>query len=418
MSSKSRQPVLIIGAGMAGLACAVQLHRAGQAVRIFEASDGVGGRVRTDIVDGFLLDRGFQVYLDAYPQTGSLLDIEALELKAFEPGALIYQDGRLHRLMDAFRRPSSLWNSFTAPVGSVADKLRVAWLRNKLSNTSFDAIAAHEERTTESYLRDFGFSKTIIDRFFRSFYGGIFLERELRTSSRMFEFTFKLFSHGSATVPAKGMGEIPKQLASRLPPGTIQLNQAVQSVERDAITLCNGERIGGSATVVATDGTAAHALLPSLQRTTPDWRSVTNLYFAAERSPTRGEAILCLNGAGAGLVNNVCVLSDAAPSYAPAGQSLLSVSVLGLPDEHGLIEQVRAELGAWFGADVATWRHLRTDRIRRGLPHQLPHIDAPMTANEAGVWFCGDYLSSASIEGAVCSGQQTAAAILAAGECA
>ena len=352
---------------MAGLACAVQLHRAGQEVCIFEASDTVGGRVRTDKVDGFLLDRGFQVYLDRYPETGKLLDLEALDLKAFEPGALIYRDGRLHRLMDVFRRPASAWSSVTAPVGSLADKLRVGLMRMKILNSSFEAIAVREDRSTETYLRDCGFSEAIIDRFFRSFYGGIFLERALRTSSRMFEFTFKLFGQGSATLPARGMGEIPKQLAALLPDGSIQLNQAVQAVGIDSITLESGERIQGCATVVATDGSAAHALLPELEGPAPEWRSVTTLYFAADRSPIR-EAIICLNGSGSGTVNNVCVISDAAPCYAPEGQSLLSVSVLGLVEADDLVEQVRSELLEWFGPEVSSWRHLRTDHIRRGLP--------------------------------------------------
>jgi len=397
---------------MAGLACAVQLHRAGQEVRIFEASDTVGGRVRTDIVDGFLLDRGFQVYLDRYPETGKLLDLEALDLKAFEPGALIYRDGRLHRLMDVFRRPANAWSSVTAPVGSLADKLRVGLMRMKILNSSFEAIAVREDRSTATYLRDCGFSEAIIDRFFRSFYGGIFLERALRTSSRMFEFTFKLFGQGSATVPAQGMGEIPKQLAALLPDGSIQLNQAVQAVGIDSITLESGERIQGCATVVATDGSAAHALLPELEGPAPEWRSVTTLYFAADRSPIR-EAIICLNGSGSGTVNNVCVISDAAPCYAPEGQSLLSVSVLGLVEADDLVEQVRSELLEWFGPEVSSWRHLRTDHIRRGLPEQLPNGSAPNSIHQAGVWVCGDHLSSASIEGAVVSGKQTAAAILA-----
>ena len=397
---------------MAGLACAVQLHRAGQEVRIFEASDAVGGRVRTDIVDGFLLDRGFQVYLDRYPETGKLLDLEALDLKAFEPGALIYRDGRLHRLMDVFRRPANAWSSVTAPVGSLADKLRVGLMRMKILNSSFEAIAVREDRSTATYLRDCGFSEAIIDRFFRSFYGGIFLERALRTSSRMFEFTFKLFGQGSATVPAQGMGEIPKQLAALLPDGSIQLNQAVQAVGIDSITLESGERIQGCATVVATDGSAAHALLPELEGPAPEWRSVTTLYFAADRSPIR-EAIICLNGSGSGTVNNVCVISDAAPCYAPEGQSLLSVSVLGLVEADDLVKQVRSELLEWFGPEVSSWRHLRTDHIRRGLPEQLPNCSAPNSIHQAGVWVCGDHLSSASIEGAVVSGKQTAAAILA-----
>ncbi|MCC5835130.1 MAG: FAD-dependent oxidoreductase [Opitutales bacterium] len=406
------KPVLIVGAGMAGLCCALQLHKAGLQVRLFEASDAVGGRVRTDVVEGFLLDRGFQVYLDTYPETGQLLDLDSLNLKAFEPGALIYHNGRMHRLMDVFRRPGSAWSSATAPIGSLLDKLRVGLLRMKILASSFEAIASREDRSTEVYLREFGFSEPMIDCFFRSFYGGIFLERKLQTSSRMFEFTFKLFGRGSATLPAKGMGEIPRQLAKGLPRDAVQLNQPVRQVSPGTVTLENGEIIEGRATVVATDASTAQKLLPSLKRPIPEWRAVTNLYFAADQSPLQ-EAIICLNGSGVGRVNNVCAISDAAPSYAPEGQALLSVSVLGLAEEENLSSKVLEELSNWFGPQTLNWRHLRTDRIRRGLPEQLPGGDAPGFIQEGGIWLCGDHLSSASIEGAVVSGKKAAAAILA-----
>jgi len=161
MKADSPYPVLIVGAGMAGLSCAVHLQRAGVPVRIFEASDGVGGRVRTDVVDGFLLDRGFQVYLDAYPETGALLDLEALELKAFEPGALVFDGRKLQRLMDVFRRPSSAWASATAPIGGLVDKLRVGLMRTKILGSSLEAIATREDRSTEAYLRGLGFSEAM-----------------------------------------------------------------------------------------------------------------------------------------------------------------------------------------------------------------------------------------------------------------
>lgn len=415
--NNSDHPVLVTGAGMAGLACACKLHAAGLSVELFEASDGVGGRVRTDEVDGFRLDRGFQVYLDTYPATGKLLDLAALDLRPFAPGALVYRDGQFHRLMDVFRRPGSLWPSVRAPVGSLADKLRVGLLRTKILGSSFERIARRKDRSTETYLREFGFSEPIIDHFFRSFYGGIFLERDLRTSSRMFEFTFKLFGRGNATVPAQGMGAIPAQLASRLPAGSIHLNCAVQQVDpkQRTLTLADGRTIQGSAVVVATDGSNAHRLLanpsgPAL--TAPKWRSVTNLYFAAEQSPVQ-EAIICLNGSGRGRVNNVCVMSDAAPAYAPAGQSLISVSVLGLHEAGALSQHVLDELTDWFGPTATqSWRHLRTDRIQQGLPEQLPRGETPGIATFDGVWVCGDHLSSASIEGAVVSGQKAADAVL------
>jgi phytoene dehydrogenase-like protein len=408
------EPVVIVGAGMAGLSCAVHLHEAGIAVRVIEACDGVGGRVRTDVVDGFLLDRGFQVYLDAYPETGALLDLEALDLKPFEPGALVFDGSRLRRLMDVFRRPLSLWSSVTAPVGSLWDKLLVGILRFKLLRRSLSAIADGKDQSTEAYLRSFGFSDRMIDRFFRSFYGGIFLESELRTSSRMFEFTFKMFGHGSATLPAKGMGEIPTQLAARLPEGAITLNRRVVSLDRDTIVLEGGETIAARCVVLATDALNVGQLLPALASAMPRWRSVTNLYFAAKASPVK-ETIICLNGSGTGLVNNVCVLSDAAPSYSPTGEALLSVSILGLHASPSLVDDVRTELVGWFGESVREWRHVRTDTIRQGLPEQLPQPDGKTTElgyrQHEGVWICGDHLLSASIEGAVISGKRVAAAI-------
>lgn len=405
--------VLIAGGGLAGLACAIRLHEAGARPLIFEGSDGVGGRVRTDHLDGFLLDRGFQVFLDAYPEAGELLDKENLDLRAFRPGALIHKTSGMQRVMDVFREPRHIIESALAPVGSFADKLRVARLRWRLMRLTTEEIAGHEDITTESYLQRAGFSPRMIDGFFRSFYGGIFLERELQTSSRMFEFTFKMFSQGSATLPAKGMGEIPRQLASRLPPGTIRLGAQVTQIQSGSVTLESGEQIQGDAVVVATDASAAEALVSAGGATDPVWRSVTCLYFAASRSPL-DESIIALNGTGSGLVNNVCVPSDLAPDYAPPGQALVSVSVLGTVDSADLESRVLAELEAWFGSAVREWRHLRTYRIGRALPRQPPGtgLNGPGFRKEAGVYLCGDHLWSASIEGAIISGLRTADAIL------
>lgn len=364
-------------------------------------------------MDGFLLDRGFQVYLDAYPEAGILLDKPSLDLRPFKPGALVYQGGRTRRVMDVFREPRYLLASAFAPIGSLSDKLRVALLKWRLSRTSIQEIAEHEDMTTENYLKCAGFSHRMIDGFFRSFYGGIFLERDLRTSSRMFEFTFKMFSQGSATLPARGMGEIPRQLSSRLPDGTLRLGARVTEIRPDGITLESGEQVTGDAVVVATDAASAARLIPGMVSVEPAWRSVTCLYFAAARSPL-GEAIIALNGTGSGLVNNVCVPSDVAPGYAPPGQALVSVSVLGVLELANLEFRVLAELAAWFGSDVHTWQHLRTERIERALPDQAPGVGlaGPGFRKHAGIFVCGDHLWSASIEGAIISGLRTADAIL------
>lgn len=408
-------PVLIVGAGLAGLSCALRLERAGIPVRVLEASDGVGGRVRTDRLDGFLLDRGFQVYLSAYPEAGRLLDLEALDLHPFEPGAMVFDGKGMHRVMDVFRKPSALFESALAPVGSVMDKLRVALLRFRVLGSADEEIAGRADQRTEDFLKRRGFSAGMIDGFFRAFYGGIFLERELRTSSRMFEFTFKMFSQGSATLPAKGMGEIALQLARQLPARSIRLDAVVSAVSGTGVQLVGGEEVRGRRVVVATQASQTSRLIPEFKPRAPDWRSVTNLYYSSSRSPL-GAAIIALNASGGGLVNNVCVLSDVAPSYAPAGRALVSVSVLGLHADADLPDQVREELGGWFGAEVADWTHLRTDLIKHALPEQLPGPGGPKRESffKIGeVWMCGDHASSASIEGAIVSGSQTAERIVA-----
>jgi phytoene dehydrogenase-like protein len=326
---------------------------------------------------------------------------------------LVFDGRKLQRLMDVFRRPSSAWASATAPIGGLVDKLRVGLMRTKILGSSLEAIATREDRSTEAYLRGLGFSEAMIDTFFRSFYGGIFLERDLRTSSRMFEFTFKMFGRGSATPPAKGMGEIPKQLAARLPADAIELNQTVVSLDAHSVALADGRSVAGRAVVLATNAAVVGELIPELQPTLPEWRSVTNLYFSAATSPVQ-EAIICLNGTGAGLVNNVCALTDAAAGYAPDGRALISVSVLGLHSDVELPQKVQHELKAWFGERVGGWSHLRTDLIKEGLPEQLPNAksDTAGFIQEAGVYVSGDHVTSASIEGAVVSGKRVAEAIV------
>ena len=412
MPDSTPLPVLIVGAGLSGLACAVTLHEAGIAVQVFEASDGVGGRVRTDRVDGFLLDRGFQVYLSAYPEAGKLLDLEALNLRAFEPGALVFDGSNIYRVMDVFRRPTAMIESALAPVGTFMDKARVALLRFRSLGSSETEIAARPDQQTKSFLQNFGFSENMIEGFFSAFYGGIFLERDLRTSSRMFEFTFKMFSQGSATLPATGMGAIPLQLAKRLPPETIRIRSAVASATPDTLSLPSGEEILGRQVVIATQAPQTARLVPGFSVKEPAWRSVTNVYFHTEKSPLN-EAIIALNTSGEGLVNNVCVISDVAPDYAPKGRSLISVSLLGIHKNSDLPNAVKEELYSWFGEQTRDWKHLRTDLIKHALPEQGPGLKSPGHLFIDGMHICGDHTSSASIEGAITSGIKTAEAIIA-----
>ncbi|MEM1063533.1 MAG: FAD-dependent oxidoreductase, partial [Planctomycetota bacterium] len=250
----SEPPVVVVGAGVAGLTCAKVLHEAGVPVVVLEASDGVGGRVRTDEVDGFKLDRGFQVLLTAYPQAREHLDYEALDLRPFEPGSLIRVPDRddFARLVDPWRRPKHTLATATAPVGSLLDKLRIALFRSDCGRRAIDRIfASPEAKSAETLGETAGFSPAMIDRFFRPFFGGIFLETKLATSDRMLRFVFKMFAEGYAALPAEGMGTIPRQLASRLPEGAVRLDSPVASLAGDHVVTSAGERLDAAAVVVA-----------------------------------------------------------------------------------------------------------------------------------------------------------------------
>ena len=407
---------IIVGGGLAGLTCARHLHRADVPFLLLEASDRVGGRVRTDTVDGFQLDRGFQVLLSAYPETQRELDYDALDLHPFYDGAIVRHNGRFHRVADPFRHPVDALRTLIGPIGTLGDKLRVARQRQTLLRESLPMLFMRDETTTLEALRHrWGFSDVIIDRFFRPFFGGIFFDRELQASSRMFEFVFKMFAEGSAVLPADGMEAIPRQLAADLPPDALRLNTRVRAVNGSTVRLDDGTTLTAPSVVIATEAPTANKLLdrnvaPAAQR------SATCLYYAATNSPLDIPALL-LNGTEDGPINNLTVLSDVAPSYAPPNQSLISVVVVDgaeEPDEV-LQEQVRAQLARWFDRSVELWSHLRTDRIAYALPDQAPPFLSPPrrpVRHGDNLYICGDHTRTASINGAIAAGRATAEAIL------
>lgn len=405
--------VVIVGCGLAGLCCALQLEQRGASFLLVEATDGIGGRIRTDLAAGFRLDRGFQVFLPSYAEAKRMLDYESLQLRPFLPGVSVRHAGKFHLLADPWRRPFAAIRSLASPIGSVADKLRLARLRSRSLQGSVEDRFRDPETTTLQALQDAGFSPAIIDRFFRPFLGGVLLDPELLTSSRMMHFIFRMFSLGSACLPAEGMEAIPRQLASALPPSTIRLGTRVVRVQSGAVNLESGEQLNARAVVLAVDGAAAAKLLGDAISAAA--QGVTCLYFAARRPPVE-QPILVLNGERRGPINNLCVPTLVAPSYGSGDASLVSVTVLGiLQDAERLLAEVREQLGDWFGPAVRDWNHLRSYRIPYALPQQVPpalHVPERPVRWQPGVYVCGDHRDNASIQGAMVSGRRAADAVL------
>jgi phytoene dehydrogenase-like protein len=421
--------VVIIGAGLAGLSCALSLEAAGVTATLLEASERPGGRVHTDTVDGFRLDRGFQVLLTAYPEAQRLLNYGRLQLKKFEPGALVWHNGKFHRFADPFRNALGAARFAFDPIVPLADKRHVAKLRSRVQRGTYAEIFARPEKTTRDYLRSVPFTPNIVDRFFEPFLGGIFLERELVTSSRFFEFLFRMFSAGDTVVPAAGMEQIPLQLAAKLRAGTLvtgtQATKVVRNGEAFQIETQGGKNLEARAVVLAVAGNETNPLLTGVGGwSVPEvraWNKTTAFYFAAQEPPVK-EPILLLNGEGrtAGPVNNVVVMSQVSSAYAPPGSHLVVVSVVGeAPAEPAglqrLEEAVRDHLKKWFGPAVNSWKTLRAYPLARALPQQR-HAEweqMPVrVGGTGGVYMCGDYRETASIQGALASGRRAAEAVV------
>ena len=214
----------------------------------------MGGRVRSDLVKGYRLDRGFQVLLTAYPELGKQFDVNALDLRRFEPGALVWNGTKMHLVGDPTRRPRTLLKTGLAPVGSITDKVRLLRQRIRLGRTSAPALLRQEDLSTLEALKNDGFSQAMIDGFFRPFVGGIQLDPALATSRRMFDVVLKSLFAGAAAVPAGGMQAIPDQLAGRLPNGTVRLNARVGAVRPGEVALADGRTLTADRVVIAAEG--------------------------------------------------------------------------------------------------------------------------------------------------------------------
>ena len=405
------QRIYIIGAGVSGLVAAIELERAGFIPVILESSGEIGGRVKTDQVDGFLLDRGFQILNTAYPEAIKYLDYSQLDLKMFDPGAVIFDGKESYIITDPLRNPLKIVEMAFSKVGTLLDKVRMFKLTQYLKKKSDEEIFNEPSFPTLQYLKQYGFSDLIINNFFKPFFRGIFLEKHLNTSSRMFEFIFKMFAIGNAAIPAKGMGEIPKMLKRQLSKTQIYFNSPVKQVEGKSIHLTNGDVIECDRIIIATQ---PDLIMPQLQGQFPPAKKVINLYFSLQKSFMARPIIGLLPGEGK-LVNNLVFMSDVSDAYAPKDKSLLSVTVLETTlTEKELIKAVQAELEEISGVKAEYFKLIKSYYINYALPavddlkYSIPSTECKITDH---VYLAGDYLLNGSINAAMTSGRIAAEAV-------
>ncbi|MFG3667641.1 NAD(P)/FAD-dependent oxidoreductase [[Kitasatospora] papulosa] len=399
---------VVVGAGLAGLACALDLIRAGLRVELLEASDGVGGRMRTDRRDGFLLDRGFQVFNTSYPQVKKRLDLRALRLRPFTPGLVARTSSGRVRLTDPTRRPGDAGALLPGRVLPARDLATLAALTARDVLLPAKRVGRMTDRTAAEALVRAGLSPLAIEDLLRPFLSGVFLEEGLETSARFLHLVWRSMARGTLCLPAHGIGAVPAQLAAGLPEGALRLDSAVTGVTDSGVLLADGGERPGGAVVVATDSATAARLLPGLP--VPDGRTVTTYYHAADRSPLTEPTLVVDSGLA---VLNSCVLTEVAPSYAPRGTALVSTSVLGSGPPGGE-RTVRARLAELYDADTSAWETVAAYTVEGALPAMRPPWPLSRTTRFApGRYVCGDHRATGSVQGALASGSRAAREVLA-----
>ena len=407
---KSDYKIHIIGAGVSGLIAATVLEQNGFSPVIIEATDRPGGRVKTDIIEGYQLDHGFQVLLTAYPYAQKYLDLESLELQKFVPGAAIYKNGKQVCLGDPLRDLSLLFSTLFSGIGTFSDKLKILQLNLKLKKKSLSAIFSEKEQTTLSYLKDFGFSTGMINDFFKPFFSGIFLENKLETSSRMFEFVYKMFGEGYAALPKAGIEAIPKQLSQNLKHTTFRFNTKVMAVNDGEISLEDLTKLQSDFTILATD---ANDLLSNSKEEKLKWKSCDTLYFETDKRTIKKPLIGLIPKEGT-LINNIFYHTSLATNQKPT-KELLSVTVIEHQNlnSQALIEAVREELKAHCG--ITTSRCLKHYSISKALP-DLTDLRYDLLPSETclkdGLFLAGDIQLNGSLNAAMISGERAALAVI------
>tara|TARA_R110002020_G_scaffold17804_3_gene62337 strand:+ start:72636 stop:73874 length:1239 start_codon:yes stop_codon:yes gene_type:complete len=408
--NKQDYKIHIVGAGISGLIAATVLEKNGFSPVIIETTDSIGGRVKTDIVDGYQLDHGFQVLLTAYPAAQKYLNLEALQLQSFIPGASIFKNGKQQIIGDPLRDKSLLLSTVFARIGTLSDKFKILKINNKLKKKSLSEIFSTKEQTTKSYLIAFGFSNSIIDNFFNPFFSGIFLENKLETSSRMFEFVYKMFGEGDTALPKGGMQAIPKQISNNLKRTTFKFNTKVATVNDSEIILADGQKIKSDFTIIATEPSK---LVNTVNKKVTEWQSCDTLYFETENRVINKPLIGLIPEKDA-VINNI-FYHTSLDSDLKGNKELLSVTVVdnqNLPSDK-LIQRVQTELKQYCG--INTSKLIKHYNIPMSLPKlkELKYNALPsQTRLTDTIFLAGDLQLNGSLNAAMIAGEKAALGVL------
>jgi phytoene dehydrogenase-like protein len=402
--------VAIIGAGLAGLACAIELQKNKIGFQIFESTDGVGGRVRSDVVDGFILDRGFQLYNPSYSEGKRLLNYESLNLKAFTPGVAIRDGKRLRIVVDPFRDKDfrlKLLKDF--PGNPLSQFALLSYFLRYLVTSDAQIATTSDISAMESLSRN-GIKGTLLDKLFRPFLQGVFLESELKTSRKFLDVVLKTFLRGTPSVPANGMQEISNQLSAKISPENIFLNSKILKIDGKKITTSD-EEIGAKRIVVATDPSTA---INWLNLEPKKMHAVTTWYFKATQDVSelvKSKPILFVDAAKNGPLTNAVVLSNAAPTYAPEGNVLVSASAI-YPNDNSDTESVKKHLSHLFGIETRNWELIKQYKIKEALPAMYSPFSL-INSNQINetTFVAGDHRAVSSIQGALISGTNAATSV-------
>jgi phytoene dehydrogenase-like protein len=410
MAAAQTVDAVVVGAGLAGLTAARILHRLGYAVLVLEQHEEVGGRIRTDLVDGFRLDHGFQLFNPGYPAGPRTFDYSALDLRPFAAGVDVVRGGARWRLADPRRAPRDaaqvVWNVMRGQPAPPWELAPFAAYAAACGTEPVARLRQRADRPIGEALRAWGVGRNAIERVIGPFLSGVFADLDLDTGRRYADLVLRTFVRGTPAVPAAGMQALPAQIAADLPDGVVRTGTPVTAVADGTVTTGSGS-VAGRAVLIATEAPAAAALLPGLA--TAEMAALTTWYFAADQQ--RADPYLIVDGSGSPLLCNVAVMTDAAPEYSDAGRQLVAASAVGHHDDAATAEEARVECARLLGVPAADLEPVGRYPIRDALPRHLPGTPLrrdPVVADR--ILVIGDHRSTPSIQGAIVSGEQGAEA--------